>query len=149
MYLAPNLVYALKGSTVRLSLKIDPESTYVSHLYIRLNIFFKLKFLKKCNVSQDRERSKHRKNQQFCINEHYLYLFNIYVHLCLKRTCSNIMSILLESMHTPFSFRLYCIHRHKNLSYVYDCIFKRFTDLLFLNEYMHMRKCVCLDTRLV
>ena len=45
------------------------------------------------------------------------------------------MSILLESMHTPLAFRLYCI-------------FKRFTDLLFLNEYTHMRKCVCLDTRL-
>ena len=45
------------------------------------------------------------------------------------------MSILLESMHAPLAFRLYCI-------------FKRFTVLLFLNEYTHMRKCVCLDTRL-
>ena len=30
----------------------------------------------------------------------------------------------------------------------YNCVFKRFTDLLFLNEYTHMRKCVYLDTRL-
>jgi len=45
------------------------------------------------------------------------------------------MSILLESMHTTFVFRFYCI-------------FERFTYLLFLNEYTHMRKCVCLDTRL-
>ena len=35
----------------------------------------------------------------------------------------------------PFAFRLYCI-------------FERFTDLHFLNEYTHMRNCVCLDTRL-
>ena len=50
-------------------------------------------------------------------------------------TCSNIMLILLESMHTTFAFRLYCI-------------FEQFTYLLFLNEYTQMRKCVCLDTRL-
>ena len=36
----------------------------------------------------------------------------------------------------PFAFR-------------YDCIFERFTDLHFLNEYTHMRYCVCLDTRLL
>ena len=35
----------------------------------------------------------------------------------------------------PFAFRLFCI-------------FERFTDLHFLNEYTHMRNCVCLDTRL-
>ena len=34
-----------------------------------------------------------------------------------------------------------------SLIFIY-CIFERFTDLLFLNEYTHMRKCVCLDTRL-
>ena len=34
----------------------------------------------------------------------------------------------------PFACRLYCI-------------FERFTNLHFLNEYTHMRNCVCLDTR--
>ena len=55
----------------------------------------------------------------------HVFLYNI--PLCLKRTCSNIMSILLESMHTPLVFRLYCI-------------FKRFTDSLFLKT--SKRTCV-------
>ena len=40
-----------------------------------------------------------------------------------------------QIMHTPFRFRIYCI-------------FERFTVSIFLNEYTHMSKCVCMDTRL-
>jgi len=58
-------------------------------------------------MSQCRERSKRRKNQYFGINEHYLFLYNTYFSL--KPTCSNIVSILLESMHTPFDLRFYSI----------------------------------------
>ena len=102
------------------------SSWSVRYSYIRFYTFCKLTLLKQCNMSQCRERSARRKNQQFGINENYWYTcISLKRTLCLKRTCSNIMSILLESMHTPLAFRLYCI-------------FKRFTDLLFLNEYTHM-----------
>jgi len=32
-------------------------------------------------MSQCRERSEHRKNQYFGINEHYLFLFNTYLYV--------------------------------------------------------------------
>jgi len=87
-------------------------------------------------MSQYREQSERRKNQQIGINENYLYIFYIYIYV------SSVAYVFKHNVDTaqkyaypPFAFRLYCI-------------FERFTDLHFLNEYTHMRNCVCLDTRL-
>jgi len=57
------------------------------------------------------------------MSQAYMYMFKHNVEYCSKVCIPHL------------AFRLYCI-------------FKRFTYLLFLNEYTHMRKCVCLDTRL-
>ena len=87
-------------------------------------------------MNKNRERRECRKNQPFGINENCLYLFNTYFYVAslhVQTKCR--YKILFVSMHTTFAFRFYFI-------------FERFTYLLFLNEYTHMRKCVCLDSRL-
>jgi len=52
---------------------IGLESKTFMHYVTKQN---KRTFLESCNMSQCRERSERRKNQQFGINEHYLYIFN-------------------------------------------------------------------------
>jgi len=52
---------------------IGLESKTFLHYITKQN---KRTFLESCNMSQCRERSERRKNRQFGINEHYLYIFN-------------------------------------------------------------------------
>jgi len=86
-------------------------------------------------MNKNCERSERRKNQQFGITEHCLYLFNTYF-----------MSQACMFKHNVDTARKYAYHFRVQILFH---IFERFTYLLFLNEYTHMRKCVCLDTRLV
>jgi len=98
-YLGPNWVYALKGfhGAVALSLSV----WRARHSCIRLKNKWKL--LESWNMSQCRERSK-----QFVINEHYLYIFNIYLYVSsvrIQTQCRYCLKVCIP----PFAFRLYYI----------------------------------------
>ena len=74
----PKLSLRIKGFHGAVVLKYWSGEQDIMH-YIKKQI--KRKLLESCNMSQYREQSERRKNQQIGINENYLYIFNIYLHV--------------------------------------------------------------------
>jgi len=68
-------------------------------------------------MSQCRSLRSRRKNQQFGINEHYLYLFNIYLYVLYM--FKHNVDTAKKYAYPPFAFRLYCIF--ERLNYRFTC----------------------------